>query len=116
MPGLEELKGLVRILKSGVHFHMSNMPLIDWAIQTIERLQRELKSAHEEFDGLARECSQLEDDLDYSAGLVLERDAEIQKLREQIVTLSDPCKLAQALSEFTAKQSELALTEKDGTC
>lgn len=116
MPGLEELKGLVRTLKSGVHFHMSNLPLIDWAVQTIERHEKDLEAYQQVIDRLKHVCDQLEDAREYNADLVADRDTEIQKLREQVATLADPARLAQALSAFTVRQSELALTEKDGTC
>lgn len=84
--------------------------------EAIKALRRELELSRQEVGLLQYECNKLEDDREYNASLVFERDIEIQKLREQVATLTDPARLAQALSAFTMQQSELALTEKEGTC
>lgn len=74
----------------------------------IKALRRELELSRQEVGLLQYECNKLEDDREYNAGLVFDRDLEIQKLREQVATLADPARLAQALSLFTEQQAERA--------
>lgn len=76
--------------------------------EAVKALRRELELSRQEVGLLQYECNKLEEDREYNASLVFERDIEIQKLREQVATLADPARLAQALSSFTEQQAARA--------
>jgi hypothetical protein len=82
----------VKCRKCGYYIHADDDDLVikNWNTRPIEdQLSAELADAKSSIDALGKTATALENDKEYNAGLVIDRDAEIKRLREALERIAD---------------------------
>jgi len=98
-------------LESTLAEHIKSCPKhpLSSALTELTQIRAELASVCTTRDALARECNQLEDDREYNASLVMERDRTIAHVRQELKDLQG------ANREYRRQLTALARTQEENT-